>query len=377
MPTSEAPCRKRRWPDRPGRVPAALLLATVLLYAACTPQTRRPDISDASADAEAQYQRELVLRDSISKLDQLNRISWRLLSANVPLCGDRVGLGTGFTLLELDSYKKEKRELLKTVLGLGWRPTVFEVAAGSPAEKAGLRRGDVIVGIGNQKCEHKKQVREAVAELLKQGRPVEIGFERKGEFMTTVLFPRMICKYPIELEFNQEINAFADGERIVVYYGMMKFVRNDDELAAILAHELAHNTRGHRRDKTVNSVIGALLVDLPVAVLTGVRTHAGQAVGGNAFSQDFEYEADYVGLYFSARAGFDVHHVGDVWRRMSIEYPQAITLGTTHPSNSRRFVALEAGAAEIDAKIAAGKPLVPEEKAASKDSAAGKDTDAK
>lgn len=144
--------------------------------------------------------------------------------------------------------------------------------------------------------------------------------------------------------------------------GMLKFVKSDDELAAIFGHEMAHNVQGHIRDKNVNAAIGHLLVDLPVRLLLGLNTNVGRDIGCNLYSPQYEAEADYVGLYYAARAGYDIHHVADVWRRLSVEYPKAITLVSTHPSNSQRFVGLAADAAEIDRKRAAGQPLVPERK---------------
>jgi hypothetical protein len=339
--------------------PLLVCLAAVLLLA-CTPNANLPRIDEGKVDAEAEYQRELVLRDSIDKLDQLSRVSWNLLSKNAPLCGERVEYAAGFSLLELDDYQKEKRELLKKVLNLTFRPTVFEVAPGGPADKAGLKRGDIVVGVGEEKCETKKQVREALAKAIKDGRSVEIGFKRAGDFQVVSLAPERVCAYPVRLDYSNVVNAYATGDNIVVNYGMMKFVRGDDELAAIVGHEMAHNVRGHIRDKSTNSVIGAVLVDLPIAVLTGLRTRVGERMGVNAFSQQYEAEADYVGLYFSARAGYDIHHVADLWRRLALEDPDGISMGTTHPCTSKRVVEITADVSEIDGKRAANQPLQPE-----------------
>jgi hypothetical protein len=71
-----------------------------------------------------------------------------------------------------------------------------------------------------------------------------------------------------------------------------------------------------------------------------------------------------VGLYYVARAGYDIEHAADFWRRMAVNEPKAMQGGLTHPSAPARFVALEAARDEIKAKIAAGKPLVPEMKEA-------------
>jgi predicted Zn-dependent protease len=174
--------------------------------------------------------------------------------------------------------------------------------------------------------------------------------------------PQRVCSYETLLANNAMINAYADGQKVVVFSGMLKFVRSDDELAAILGHELAHNSQGHIKAKLGNTLLGALLFDIPVAILTGVNPNLGSQVGANAYSQEFEAEADYVGLYFTARAGYDIENVADIWRRMGVENPGSITMGSTHPSSSVRFVGLEAGRDEIKKKRTEGLALLPEMK---------------
>jgi hypothetical protein len=331
-----------------------------VLLCACAPQANVPQVGAASVDAEAKYQQTLVLRDSVDKMDRLARVSWNILAANAELCEDKVTRGVGLSFLELDDYAKDKREFVKEVLGISWRPTVFQAPPGSPGDIAGLRRGDVVVSIAGLKPENKKQAREVLEAALEKSGDIPIQVERAGQAMAFVMHPVALCDYPVVRSQDKEINAYADGAKIVVNQGMLKFVRSDDELAGILGHELAHNVRKHIRDMQVNSTLGRLLIDLPVAVFTGVNPNLGWQLGRNMYSQEYEFEADYVGLYFTARAGYDTRSVAEIWRRMAVENPKAITMGTTHPSTSKRFVALDAGGAEIAAKRKAGKPLRPE-----------------
>lgn len=331
-----------------------------LLLCACAPQANVPQVGAASVDAEAKYQQTLVLRDSVDKADRLARVSWNILAANAELCGDTVERGVGLSFLELDDYKKEQREFVKEMLGISWRPTVFQAPPGSPGAIAGLRRGDIVLAIAGLKPENKKQAREALEDALEKGGDIPIEVERAGQPLALVLKPMLVCDYPVVLDMDPEVNAYADGSRIIVNMGMLKFVRSDDELGGIIGHELAHNTRRHMRDKQRNATLGRLLIDLPVAVFTGVNPNLGWQLGRNMYSQEYEFEADYVGLYHSARAGYDTRSVAEIWRRMALDDPRAITMGTTHPSTSKRFVALDAGGAEIAAKRKAGKPLRPE-----------------
>jgi len=343
-------------------LPRAWALAGLCLLAACAPQAKVPQMEAGQVAAEAKIQQELVLRNSVDTLDRLSRVAWNIRANSADLCGERVAYSVGLNFLELDDYAKEKRETVKSVLGVHWRPTVFQAIVNGPAEKAGMRRGDIIVAVAGEKVANKKQARESLEKIVKTGIPVVVDVERDGALQQFTLTPAKLCSYPVVLSASTELNAFADGDNITVCTGMMKFVKSDDELAAIVGHEMAHNTQKHRRSKQMNAALGQIFVDLPVLLLTGFNPRVGQSVGAQMFSPEYEAEADYVGLYYTARAGYDIHNVADLWRRMSIENPKGISIVTTHPSHSQRYVGLAADAAEIDKKRAEGKDLRPEMK---------------
>lgn len=169
------------------------------------------------------------------------------------------------------------------------------------------------------------------------------------------------CNFPVLLVEDQDINAFADGEKVYIPVGMIRFVENDDELALVVGHELAHNILTHTNKKFGNAVLGTL-VDVLVLATTGVDTGGAFGdVGARAYSQGFESEADYLGLYITARAGYDIDRATMLWRRMAIEHPSAIikTYNGTHPSTPERFTSLSAAADEIKSKQTSGLALLP------------------
>jgi predicted Zn-dependent protease len=177
------------------------------------------------------------------------------------------------------------------------------------------------------------------------------------------------CDYPVELGTSSEVNAYADGQRIVIELGMMRVAQRDEELALVIAHELAHNAMGHSDAAATNAVLGGalgLLADIALGVATnGVYvgtgyTEIGAEVGAEIHSVEFEQEADYVGMYILKRAGFPIGDAPDFWRRMAMESPDTIKLRTTHPTSPERFVALKAAIAEIEEKVAGNRPLLPE-----------------
>jgi predicted Zn-dependent protease len=111
-----------------------------------------------------------------------------------------------------------------------------------------------------------------------------------------------------------------------------------------------------------NAWLGAI-VDIAVAAGSGIDT---RGVFSNAaaqvYSKEFESEADYEGAYFSARAGYDIGHSPEFWRRMGAEHPGAIKKNfmASHPSSPERFLRLDNAVKEINAKRADGRELVPE-----------------
>ena len=117
----------------------------------------------------------------------------------------------------------------------------------------------------------------------------------------------------------------------------------------------------HINKKRGNQAVG-FIFDLLAA---GLGFNTGGVFGdiaGQAFSQSFEAEADYIGLYFMARAGYDIVDAPNFWRRMGIAHPGSIRTNhaASHPGTPERFVALNKTVSEILDKRAAGKELLPE-----------------
>jgi predicted Zn-dependent protease len=130
----------------------------------------------------------------------------------------------------------------------------------------------------------------------------------------------------------------------------------------VIGHELAHNFMGHIEAGQRNNVLGTIAEI--IAATKGVPTQGalGAAIA-LAYSPAFEAEADYVGLYVLASAGIEIKEAPKFWRRMAAANPAGISqrgMIASHPATSARFVALEKTVQEIEAKRAAGQPLVPE-----------------
>lgn len=188
-----------------------------------------------------------------------------------------------------------------------------------------------------------------------------------GGLCTDISGGRERCIFQVKFAPNEKgINAHADGNNVVVYPALIDFARNDNHLAFVIAHEFAHNILNHVTSQQQNAIGGTLIgTILDVAASSqgfntgGQFSQLGGQVGSLQYSQDFEQEADYVGLYILARAGFAIEDAPYFWRAMSEADPQGIYAEGTHPSNPARFIAMNKTIAEIRAKQQASLPLIP------------------
>lgn len=175
------------------------------------------------------------------------------------------------------------------------------------------------------------------------------------------------CDFQVLIDPQEKgLNAHADGQHVVVYPAMIDYATNDNQLAFVISHEFAHSIMGHVASQQKNVAIGGILGSIAdmAAGSQGYETQGafGQLGAQQAllrYSPAFENEADYVGLYILARAGYKIEDAPDFWRLMSLEVPQAVYATSTHPNNPTRAVAMEKTVAEIRAKQKAGQPLIP------------------
>jgi predicted Zn-dependent protease len=148
------------------------------------------------------------------------------------------------------------------------------------------------------------------------------------------------------------VNAWTDGKTVWVTRGMLRFLKSDDELAAVLGHEVGHALRGHIRQGLAQDILGTALA-VPAGVFGG---SIGQQVAARMvqlatakFDRDREREADLYGLLWAHRAGFDIDQGKEVFKRIAIEMPGSMERGflSTHPTAPERFLALDQIAAAL------------------------------
>ncbi len=341
----------------------AFVLAAISIVAACAPVSKLPDIDPTLHKVEELKQRQLVVESKRDTIARLHRLSYPILKANADTCGKKVGKSLGIYTVSVRDFGEDNAQAAEGV-GIRKRPTVISVAAGSAAEQAGIRVDDILLQIGGTELPDNDDdgpMREALDSAAKSGEMVSLRLARATkEHKIDVPFD-IVCDYSFRVQEDDAINAFADGKRLIFTTGILRFAAKDEELAIIIGHELAHNVMGHLDKKQGNAAIG-LVFDLLFAGV-GVNTQgAFSNMAGSVYSQEFEAEADYVGLYFVKRANMPIKNAPHFWRCMAVEHPGGIkdTLSSSHPATPKRFVALEETVKEIEAKVADGRPLKPE-----------------
>ncbi len=154
-------------------------------------------------------------------------------------------------------------------------------------------------------------------------------------------------KWEVNLIGSKQVNAFCmPGGKIAFYFGILEQLRlTDDEVAAVMAHEIAHALREHGRERAAKSTIaqgvtiGASILSqlLGYGDLGGHLASAGAQLTLLKFSREDETEADVVGMDLAARAGFDPRAGITLWSKMSAaskgQPPQWFS---THPSHEAR-----------------------------------------
>jgi predicted Zn-dependent protease len=130
--------------------------------------------------------------------------------------------------------------------------------------------------------------------------------------------------WQFNVQKTQELNAYCmPGGRIMVYSGLIESLKTtDDELAAVIGHEIAHALREHTRER-VSRAYAQQLVLSGAAAVAGVGEGTASIANMIAdvtfqlpFSRDQESEADTIGLELMARAGYDPRAAVSLWNKM-------------------------------------------------------------
>ncbi|MGH6782397.1 MAG: PDZ domain-containing protein, partial [Sphingomonadaceae bacterium] len=184
------------------------------------------------------------------------RVGYRIATANAALC-DRQTPASGVLLDGIEQYGGPYREAAAALFNLGDAPGVAAVLPGSPAAEAGVRAGDAVLAIngapaataagqgGKGNFDRMALVLDQFEAALAVG-PVTLDLQRGGERLSVRFSGASACASRFQVQPSDELNAAADGRYVQISSGFIPYFANEDEFAAILAHELAHNILNHR-----------------------------------------------------------------------------------------------------------------------------------
>ncbi|MDO8900308.1 MAG: M48 family metallopeptidase, partial [Phenylobacterium sp.] len=154
---------------------------------------------------------------------------------------------------------------------------------------------------------------------------------------------------------DASVNAFVlPGGKVGVTTGMMAFAANDDELAAVLGHEVAHVMANHAAERYSQSALAQVGAGLVGAATQNAEGGLAQSLGRYAgpalqvavlmpYSRQHELEADRIGLDLMVRAGFSARRGVELWRRMAARGgSNTPAILSTHPSDAARVQQLDA-----------------------------------
>ena len=152
------------------------------------------------------------------------------------------------------------------------------------------------------------------------------------------------------IDDDEIVNAWAlPGGKMAVYTGILPYTLNADGLAAVMGHEAAHAIARHGGENmtrqglaNIVAIGAAAALDSEDQYIVAAAASAYGLLGEPAFSRSQESEADELGIFIAADAGYDPREAIALWERMSAQGGEPPEFLSTHPSNQTRIRELEA-----------------------------------
>lgn len=290
--------------------------------------------------------------------DRLDRVAGTLQIGNADLCRNQVRHLLGFAAMNKYSYSPRMTSTASQVFGLGERLQVTSVITGSGAEQAGLQRGDILLTIEDKPVPQgptaENETVKMLSPIVAKNSAVRITIERNGiSYPLTVPLTRA-CGFRVELGHTDQVNAYSDGQRILITRGMMRFTQNDSELAYVIGKEMAHNVLNHARTLHTTE-INRKIIDNLIQVTPRTR-NTGKI---KPMTRQFDLDSDTLGLAMALRAGYHIDSAVDFWNRLAHAYPASShgSYTASHPNSRSRLEVMPKAISRIKAAEARKRAL--------------------
>ena len=269
---------------------------------------------------------------ALTALDaRLATVGYRLAAANTPFC-KTLARNPGWVLHGIGQY--EDADTALAAFGFDYNGvSIAALVPNGPAAKAGLEADDDITSLRDSRWDQRMHVlprstkdevdnfRQALVEKWAGGRPVELSFRNASGARSLAFAPPLICASDFWVDTRGKLDAGADGDRVRVTSAMMEYVTDDNELAAVVGHELSHNLLGHR------------------VLLDQIKRGKTKAILAT------EIEADRLSVWLMANAGHDPAAALRFWERYGRQYGLGPFTDGTHQRWKQRVAVMQA---EID-----------------------------
>ena len=178
--------------------------------------------------------------------------------------------------------------------------------------------------------------------------------KRVGERIASVTGKNYAWEFFV-IDKDDEPNAFClPGGKVFVYSGIFKYASNDDELAAVMGHEIGHALARHGAERMSRGQLTQITGQVLQSVMQGRGNPQNTATVMQAFgigsqlgimlphSRTQEYEADNIGLVLMAKAGYNPQSALNFWKKFSQSGETPPEYLSTHPAPQNRIEQIEA-----------------------------------
>lgn len=304
----------------------ALLLAAQVFptFAQAEAQTAQTVQESGAIDTQA-----VLALKALQRLDQrIHTAGHRLASANAEFCPETTA-NLGLLLHDIDQYGNSATA--RFAHGFASDIAVNAIAPDGPADTAGMKVGDGIIAIDGMAVADIVVDAEKLADELPAYRriatvnallakaaadgSVTLSILRGGLQQDIEVAATRTCPSQFQIKVSEDRDASADGKMVSITSTLAEYVPDDGELAAIAAHELAHNLLKHRERLDEQGVN---------------RGFFGQFGKSASRIKATEIEADRLSVWLMANAGYDPQAAIRFWTRYGQQYDKGIFSASTH-----------------------------------------------
>lgn len=282
---------------------------------------------------------------------RLATIAYRLTTANAALCRE-LAPTPGWAIQSLDQFAPAARGVARRIFGFERPIAVEAVVAGAPADRAGVKANDALATVNGSPFPAEDPglsagssvTRDAALALVAAqpaDEPLVVRTVRDGVARPVTIAATAGCRSAFELLPTPGLNAASDGTAVQIGAGFFDRYA-DDQVAAVVAHELAHTILHHRQR------LDAAKVDRGLSAQLGRSGRLFRATEG---------DADLLSVALLYNAGYDPQAAVRFWRAHGGDVDGGLLRSRTHPSPGARAAAIAAEIARMPP--GAPRPYVP------------------